>query len=374
MTRRQENPKIIFEVLESINEHALTVGFARRFATYKRAHLLFTNMERLSQLVNNTKQPIQFIFAGKAHPQDKAGQDLIKRILEISRRPEFMGKILFIENYDINLAKKLVQGVDIWLNTPTRPLEASGTSGEKAAMNGVINFSVLDGWWAEGYQQNAGWALKEAKTYTNQQFQDELDAEAIYGIFENEIIPAYYYRNEKNIPSRWVDYIKNTFADVVPHFTTRRMMKDYFKRYYIPLSTRLARLKADNFSKAKEIASWKEKVLSVWDQIEVVNVQLADGIVNTYKMGQQYPSQIVLDLKGLSPEEIGVEVIIATGTDHPEYVERHEFTPIKVDNGFTHYSLNLTLTKPGSYNYGVRIFPKNEELPNRQDFRILRWI
>lgn len=372
--QRNENPKYIAEATSKLNPKALTVGFARRFATYKRAHLLFRNLDRLAKIVNNPERPVQFLFAGKAHPADKAGQDLIKFIFDISKRPEFIGRILFIQNYDMNLAKMLVQGCDVWMNTPTRPLEASGTSGEKGVMNGTLHFSVLDGWWVEGYKKDAGWSLPLEKTFDNEELQDELDAEAIYSIFENEIIPAYYYRNEKNVPSRWVDFIKNTFADVVPHFTTRRMMKDYFVRYYVPLSARLNRLRADNFSKAKEIASWKERILSVWDQIEVVNIQLSDGITNTYKMGQNYPSQIVLDLKGLSANEIGVEVIVATGSEHPEYVERHEFTPGKEANGLTHYSLNLTLTKPGSYNYGVRIFPKNSELPNRQDFRILRWI
>ncbi len=372
--QRNENPKYIAEATSKLNSKALTIGFARRFATYKRAHLLFRNLDRLAKIVNNPERPVQFLFAGKAHPADKAGQDLIKFIFDISKRPEFIGRILFIQNYDMNLAKMLVQGCDVWMNTPTRPLEASGTSGEKGVMNGTLHFSVLDGWWVEGYKKDAGWALPLEKTFDNQELQDELDAEAIYSIFENEIIPAYYYRNEKNVPSRWVDFIKNTFADVVPHFTTRRMMKDYFNRYYIPLSARRDRLKADNFSKAKEIAAWKANILSVWDQIEVVNIQLADGITNTYKMGQNYPSHIVLDLKGLSAKEIGVEVIIASGTEHPEYVERHEFQAGKVANGMTHYSLSLTLTKPGSYNYGVRIFPKNSELPNRQDFRILRWI
>jgi starch phosphorylase len=372
--QRNENPKYIAEAISKLNPKALTIGFARRFATYKRAHLLFRNLDRLALIVNNPERPVQFLFAGKAHPADKAGQDLIKFIIDISKRPEFVGRILFIQNYDMNLAKIMVQGCDVWMNTPTRPLEASGTSGEKGVMNGTLHFSVLDGWWVEGYKKDAGWSLPLEKAFDNDELQDELDAEAIYSIFETEIIPAYYSRNEKNIPTLWVDFIKNTFAEVVPHFTTRRMMKDYFNRYYTPLAARLARLKADNFSKAKKIASWKEKVLAVWDQIEVVNIQLADGITNTYKMGQNYPSQIVLDIKGLTPEEIGVEVIIATGNEHPEYVERHEFKPGKVANGLTHYSLNLTLTKPGSYNYGVRIFPKNMELPNRQDFRILRWI
>lgn len=372
--QRNENPKYISEAISKLNPKALTIGFARRFATYKRAHLLFRNLDRLARIVNNPERPVQFLFAGKAHPADKAGQDLIKFIIDISKRPEFVGHILFIQNYDMNLAKMLVQGCDIWMNTPTRPLEASGTSGEKGVMNGTLHFSVLDGWWVEGYKKDAGWSLPLEKTFDNDELQDELDAEAIYSIFENEIIPAYYDRNEKNIPTLWIDYIKNTFAEVVPHFTTRRMMKDYFNRYYNPLSERLALLKADNFSKAREIASWKERILAVWDQIELVNIQLADGITNTYKMGQNYPSQIVLDIKGLSPEEIGVEIIIATGSEHPDYVEKHEFTPVRVSNGLTHYSLNLTLTKPGSYNYSVRIFPKNKDLPNRQDFRILKWI
>ena len=372
--QRNENPKYIAEATSKLSSKALTIGFARRFATYKRAHLLFRNLDRLARIVNNPERPVQFLFAGKAHPADKAGQDLIKYIFDISKRPEFVGRILFIQNYDMNLAKMLVQGCDVWMNTPTRPLEASGTSGEKGVMNGTLHFSVLDGWWVEGYKKDAGWSLPLERTFDNQELQDDLDAEAIYGIFENEIIPAYYYRNEKGIPILWVDFIKNTFAEVVPHFTTRRMMKDYFKRYYIPLSSRLERLKADNFSKAKEIASWKEKILEVWDEIEVVSIQLADGITNTYRMGQTYESHIVIDIKGLSPNDVGIEVIIASGSDHQSYVERHEFISGETENGLTHFLLNLTLTKPGSYNYGIRIYPKNPELPNRQDFRILKWI
>ena len=202
MTRRNENPKLIFQIKEAVRPHALTIGFARRFATYKRAHLLFTNPDRLSRIVNNEKKPVQFIFAGKAHPNDKAGQELIKRIYEISKTPEFLGKILFVENYDIELAQYLIRGVDVWLNTPTRPLEASGTSGEKAVMNGVVNFSVLDGWWAEGYRSNAGWALREKNTYGDPHFQDELDAETIYTILEEEIVPLYYNINSKSIPHK----------------------------------------------------------------------------------------------------------------------------------------------------------------------------
>ncbi len=372
--QRNENPKFISEVISRLNPKALTIGFARRFATYKRAHLLFRDLDRLAKIINNPDKPVQFLFAGKAHPADKAGQDLIKYIIDISKRPEFIGRILFIQNYDMNIAKMLVQGCDVWMNTPTRPLEASGTSGEKGIMNGTLHFSVLDGWWVEGYKQDAGWALPLENSFDIPELQDELDSEAIYGILENEVVPAYYYRNDKNIPVLWVDFIKNTFAEVVPQFTTKRMMKDYFTRYYIPQSERTALLKSNNFHKAKELAAWKAKILNIWNTIEVKNIQVSDGITNTYEMGKAYPSQVTLDLKGLSPTEIGVELIVATGNDQPVFVGRHDFTPEKNTNGLAHYKLDLTLKTPGIYNYGLRIYAKNKSLPNRQDFRLLKWL
>jgi len=372
--QRNENPKYISEVISKLNPKALTIGFARRFATYKRAHLLFRDLDRLAKIINNPDRPVQFLFAGKAHPADKAGQDLIKYIIDISKRPEFIGRILFIQNYDMNIAKMLVQGCDVWMNTPTRPLEASGTSGEKGVMNGTLHFSVLDGWWVEGYKQDAGWALPLENSFDIPELQDELDSEAIYGILENEIVPAYFYRNDKGIPVLWVDFIKNTFAEVVPQFTTKRMMKDYFTRYYIPQSQRTALLKSDNFLKAKELATWKAKVLDVWNKIEVKNIQVSDGITNTYEMGKSYPSRVTLDLKGLNSSEIGVELIVATGNDRPSFVEKHDFSIEKPDDGLAHYMLELTLKKPGIYNYGLRIYAKNKALPNRQDFRLLRWL
>ena len=372
--QRNENPKYISEAISKLNPKALTIGFARRFATYKRAHLLFRDLDRLARIINNPDRPVQFLFAGKAHPADKAGQDLIKYIIDISKRPEFVGRILFIQNYDMNIAKMLVQGCDVWMNTPTRPLEASGTSGEKGVMNGTLHFSVLDGWWVEGYKQDAGWSLPLENSFDIPELQDELDSEAIYGILENEIVPAYYYRNDKNIPVLWVDFIKNTFAEVVPFFTTTRMMKDYFTRYYLPQSERTAKLKANNFGKAKELANWKTRILDVWNQIEVKNIQVSDGITNTYQMGKGYPSWVTLDLKGLNQEEIGVELIVATGKDQPRFVEKHDFSSEKSTDGMAHYKLELTLKKPGIYNYGLRIYAKNSDLPNRQDFRLLKWL
>lgn len=374
--KRNENPKLITEVISSLNPNALTIGFARRFATYKRAHLLFRNLERLSQILNNPERPVQFIFAGKAHPADKAGQDLIKYIVEISKRPEFIGKILFVQNYDINLAKMLLQGVDIWLNTPTRPLEASGTSGEKGIMNGTLHFSVLDGWWVEGYQEGAGWALPLERSYDVQDFQDELDAATIYNMLEDEIIPDFYDRNREDIPETWVGYIKKTQAKVAPNFTTNRMIRDYQERFYGPQAQRYGKLVDDKFKLAGEIASWKNKVAESWDAIEVKEVDIADGFTNTIRIGEEYPARVVLDLKGLSPDEIGVEIVITeNGTsDEPELIDCKEFDVDSADGSLVTFKHNLHLTHPGAYNYAIRMFPKNEHLPHRQDFPYLRWL
>lgn len=374
--KRHENPKLIAEVIGNLNPNALTIGFARRFATYKRAHLLFRNLERLSQIVNNPDRPVQFIFAGKAHPADKAGQDLIKYIVEISKRPEFLGKIIFVQNYDMNLAKMLLQGVDIWLNTPTRPLEASGTSGEKGVMNGTMHFSVLDGWWVEGYKENAGWALPLERTYDVQDFQDELDAETIYNIFEEDIVPKYYSRNKKGIPEEWMSYVKNTIAQVAPNFTTTRMIRDYKQRFYEPLYERKAKICDNDFTLVKELTKWKEKITSIWDSITVKDIQIADGITNALKIGEKYPVRVVLDLKGLSPEEIGVEMVIteSCADGAKELVDCLEFKVINFANNICTYQLDLHLNEPGAYCYGLRLHPKNELIPYRQDFKHIRWI
>lgn len=374
--KRNENPKLISEVLGKLNPYALTIGFARRFATYKRAHLLFRNLERLSRIVNNPARPVQFIFAGKAHPADKAGQDLIKYIVDISKRPEFAGKILFVQNYDMNLAKMMLQGVDIWMNTPTRPLEASGTSGEKGVMNGTLHFSVLDGWWVEGYKKDAGWALPQENAYDVNDLQDDLDAETIYNILEEEILPQFYNRNTEGVPEKWVGYIKNNFAQVSPNFTTARMIRDYQDRFYKPQAERSKKLSASNFKVAKEIAKWKQSVSSVWDQIDVKNVQISDGITNVLKIGEEYPARVVADLKGLNPEDIGVEMVITENGKNlvPKLVDCLQFEVESVEASTVTYKLNLQLMNAGAFGYAIRMYPKNKELPHRQDFKYLKWL
>lgn len=373
--QRNENPKLITEALSQFNPNALTVGFARRFATYKRAYLLFKNLDRLNEIVNHPEHPVQFIFAGKAHPADKQGQDLIKYIVETSKRPEFIGKILFIQNYDMNLAKMMLQGVDIWMNTPTRPLEASGTSGEKGVMNGTVHFSVLDGWWVEGYKPEAGWSLPMEQSFDVPEFQDELDAETIYNIFEQEIIPAYYKRNKKGISETWISYVKNTISEVAPHFTMRRQLNDYISKFYGPQADRYRMLIADDFKVARKISGWKGNVASKWDGIKLVEANVEHGIAHTYKIGETHPAKITLDLNGLTSEDVGVEIVISKKQEEQDvFVETQEFRVEHVEGNCCTYCLDLTILTPGSYNYGLRVFPKNKLLPHRLDFHYLLWI
>ncbi len=374
--KRNENPKLVTEIMSKLDPCALTVGFARRFATYKRAHLLFRDFDRLSKLVNNPEKPVQFIFAGKAHPADKMGQDLIRYIVEISKRPEFRGKILFVQNYDMNLAKMLLQGVDVWLNTPTRPLEASGTSGEKGVMNGTLHFSVLDGWWVEGYQKDAGWALPMERTFEVQDFQDELDAATIYDIFEKEIVEDFYNRDKNGIPQKWVGYIKNTIARVAPNFTTTRMIRDYQERFYLTQFERSKRLLKDDFKLAKELASWKYWISTIWDNLEVKDINISDGITHPMKIGVEYPAKVTVDLKGLSCREVGLELVVTLNgnKDVPKLINKHEFEVESCKDGMATYRLNVQLEQSGTYSYGLRLYPKNENLPHRQDFKYVKWI
>ena len=373
--KNQGDPSRIVSLMEKINPNALLIGFGRRFATYKRAHLLFTDLDRLSKIVNNPDRPVQFLFTGKAHPHDGAGQGLIKRIIEISRRPEFLGKIIFLENYDMQLARRLVTGVDIWLNTPTRPLEASGTSGEKALMNSVLNFSVLDGWWLEGYREKAGWALTEKRTYQNQEYQDQLDAATIYSILETEILPLYYDKNEAGYSEEWIKYIKNSISQIAPHYTMKRQLDDYYDRFYNKLAKRFHVLNADNYKKAKEIAAWKEEVAEKWDSIEVVSFEKSEELLqDSIQSGKDYTITYVIDEKGLN-DAIGIELVtIFTDADGKEHVYSVEpFEVVKKEGTLYTFQATHSLSNAGSFKVAYRMYPKNPDLPHRQDFCYVRW-
>lgn len=375
--KNQADPSRIMTMLEEVNPNALLIGFSRRFATYKRAHLLFTDLDRLSRIVNNPKRPVQFIFAGKAHPADGGGQGLIRQIVEISRRPEFLGKIIFLENYDMRLAKRLVSGVDIWLNTPTRAQEASGTSGEKAEMNGVLNLSVLDGWWYEGYKQGAGWALTDKKTYDNQAYQDELDATTIYSLLENEIVPLYYAHNSNGYSAEWVQYIKKSMAEIAPQFTTKRMMDDYYHLFYNKLAERSAKLHENNYAKAKKIVKWKEDTASKWDRFEVVKLEFNPNQKMDYNnTNSEVYGQVVIDRKDLRCD-LAVECVVV---DHdsidqnPVFVESYEFELVKTEGQLLYFETRKALNDPGNHQYGLRVYPVNADLPHRMDFAYTRWI
>lgn len=373
---KYEPPRQVVEIQENIGDNVLTIGFARRFATYKRANLLMRDLNRLSKIVNSEDSPVQFIFAGKAHPNDKAGQDLIKKIVEVSKRPEFTGKLLFLQNYDMELARKMVQGVDIWLNTPTRPLEASGTSGMKAVMNGALHFSVLDGWWVEGYLPNAGWALPEERTYAQQEFQDELDAEMIYTIIENEIVPPFYNRNEEDIPIEWISFIKKSISQIASMFTTTRMMTDYRDRFYHKLYLRSNRLKQEDSELTNKIAAWKRKVARNWDSLEIITAEQFDTSRQDIVLGKEYNSEVVLDLGKLSPDEVGVELVIAELAENGDTRIKHtqEFDLENVEEQRATYRLSFIPNEPGVYDSGIRIYAKHNELPHRMDFTLVRWV
>ena len=373
--KNQGDPSRVVSLLERINPNALMIGFCRRFATYKRAHLLFTDLERLSKIVNDPEHPVLFFFSGKAHPADGAGQGLIRRIFEISQRPEFLGKIIFLEDYDMQLARRLVSGVDIWMNTPTRPLEASGTSGEKAELNGVVNLSVLDGWWVEGYREGAGWALDEKRTYQNQEYQDKLDAATIYGLLENEIIPMYYKKNKKGYSEKWIQVIKNSIATIAPHYTMKRQLDDYFDKFYNRQAKRSAQLLANNNELAKKIATWKEAVAERWDGIHVVSKETS-FLENGGETGMKYTIRYVIDEQGLD-DAVGLE-LVSLKSEHSdsdrEVYSTHQFKMVKREGNLFTFEAEIEPSNAGTYRTCVRMYPKNDLLPHRQDFAYVKWL
>jgi glucan phosphorylase len=351
------------------------VGFARRFATYKRAHLLFSDLERLAQLVNHPERPVLFLFSGKAHPADKGGQALIKHIIEVSRKPEFLGKIIFLEGYNMELAKYLVQGVDVWLNTPTRPLEASGTSGMKAALNGVVNFSVLDGWWAEGYRPDAGWALQLERTYKDQSLQDQLDAENLYNIFETEIVPTYFDKNEDGVPVRWINYVKHIIADVAPHFTMKRMMDDYFEYFYQPLKSNYQAL-CNQKNTIEDFVQWKGDIQEKWEGLRRTDIRLMDTENESLVLGEPFDATLELYLNGIDAQSIGLEVVLFRRIDeHKLELKTSQPMELKeVGQGTAIFTCQYIPEYAGVLEYGFRVYPQHPLLAHRQDLPLVKWV
>jgi phosphorylase/glycogen(starch) synthase len=372
----QTNPKLLLRLGKNLTEDTLVIGFARRFATYKRATLIFNNLDRLADIVNQEGKKVVFLFAGKAHPRDVMGQNLIKHIIEVSRQPRFEGKIVFLENYDMALGKLLTNGVDIWLNTPTRPLEASGTSGQKAILNGALNFSVLDGWWAEGYTENAGWAIEQKRRFQDQHAQNQLDAGKIYEQLENEIIPSFFNLGTSGLPTQWIGYIKNNIAKICPHFTMQRMLDDYYSQFYGPLFSSYDTMSAEDYKNAKLLSQWKHKIHSWWNEIRIENMIIPDPNSEAMDIKNDFVAKIKLAIPGLDIEDIGIEVLFGNKNNGDQYNIRQieQLKAIKREQDVVTFSCQFPMMYSGVLDYAFRVYPKHELLTSRMDMPLVKWL
>ena len=384
-TREGEDPSILDRFLINLTPGPLTIGFARRFATYKRATLFLSDFERMKRTLLNKKFPLQIVFAGKAHPDDVEGARLIKEIVNLSKQDEFLGKILFLEDYDIATARKMVAGVDVWLNNPVRPMEASGTSGMKAGMNGVLNCSILDGWWEEGYNGLNGWAIGDRKQYKNPDTQNLSDTDSFYDLLENEILPAYYSRNSNGIPERWLKMMRNSIISILTEYNTHRMVKDYVEQMYVPSAIKYNMMSENNFEKAVELTQWVNNLRSRFSSIHIHNVIVRGSHGDTMNVNDVMEVIIEIDKGRLNKEEIRVQMVLINDTsedtiaytERPEYFDETleyvelEFKEAKED--VLTYHCKYTATQSGKFSYGIRVLPYHPKLPEACDLNLIYW-
>ena len=366
----------IAEITSKLNPNALTIGFARRFATYKRATLIFSDIERLTQIMNDKDRPVQLIFAGKAHPADTEGQDLIKQIHEISMMPQFKGKIFILENYNIGMARYLISGVDVWLNNPRRPMEASGTSGEKASVNGVINFSVLDGWWAEGYTGTNGWAIGTNATYESYEIQDKADSNSIYNILENKIIPAYYAKkDEDGVSKEWVKIMKNSIITTGGNYSTARMLVDYTEGLYLPLCDQYNKNFTD-LNKVMDFYKWKKACKERWNEIEISQEDNIDNV--KLNAGDTISVSCYVKLPNFNPDNVSVQVyygqILENGTVNNISVTEMKKVDSKEESDKIKYETDIKLTTGGNFGYTFRVMPKHNMLIDSANMNLIKWM
>lgn len=366
----------ITEITSKLNPEALTIGFARRFATYKRATLIFKDLERITEILNNSSRPVQLIFAGKAHPADRDGAELIKYIHEISLKPQFKGKIFILENYNMEISRYMVSGVDVWLNNPRRPMEASGTSGQKASVNGVVNFSVLDGWWAEGYNQKNGWSIGTNKEYSSYEEQDRADSDSIYYTLENKIIPIYYDKDSNGISKSWMELMKNSIMSTGGKYSTARMLVDYTRQLYIPLCNLTKKYYRD-LNRVAEYNSWKQNLYTNWKDIQIEQVEdNADNI--TVDAGAQIEVRCMVTLPNIDSINIRVEVyygkFLEDGTVQDVKIIPMKMERIEEENKKYYYVAKIDLTSGGNYGYSFRVMPQNEMLLDSENLDLVKWI
>ncbi|MFW6115074.1 MAG: alpha-glucan family phosphorylase [Thermodesulfobacteriota bacterium] len=358
---------------EVLTPEALTIGFARRFATYKRATLFFRDPDRLDRIVNNAKYPVQIVLAGKAHPQDNEGKEYIKQIYHLAREERFRRRIVFLEDYNMHVAQKLVSGCDLWLNTPRRPLEACGTSGMKALANGSLNFSVLDGWWDEGYHRDFGWSIGHGEVYQDHAAQDRIESRDLYNLLEEEIIPLFYQRGPDGIPRGWVDKMRSGLRRLVPVFNSHRMVQEYVNRYYLPCSMRSHTLSGDGFHGAKDLAVWRQKIMTSWHEIAIQEVSSPESLDIT--AGQELEVAAKIELGSLSPEDVTVEAYYGS-LDHEGDFSDREMIPLHAEglaDGLYTFRGQIPCRKTGRFGYTVRITPSKDRLENRFAMGLVAW-
>lgn len=367
-------PSEVARAGEMFDPGALTIGFARRFATYKRALLLFKDLDRLVRIVGDRARPVQFVIAGKAHPQDMPGRETIRQLVHATRREELAHRIVFVEDYDIDVARRLVQGVDVWLSNPRRPHEASGTSGMKVAFNGGLNMSVLDGWWCEAYDSALGWAIGQGEEYPDEAYQDAIESSALYDLLEQEVIPAFYDRGADDCPRGWVSRMKTSIAQIAPFFNTHRMVQQYVTSAYLPASSRFARLTDANGQLARELASWKRRLQEGWRDVRVLEVESAEN--GELRAGGAVAVRVRLSLGSASPEELRVELYTGAidGRGHIKDGRPFRMQPEDATaNGTAWYRGNLPLDTGGRRGYTVRVVPDHPAIAERLEPGLVRW-
>jgi len=361
---------------EILNPNALTIGFARRFATYKRATLIFRDVERLAEILNSKRQPVQFIFAGKAHPKDEDGKRLIQEIFQIAKEERFRRKIVFIENYDMNVARYMVEGCDIWLNNPRRPLEASGTSGMKVIANGGLNFSVLDGWWDEGFDPEIGWKIGNGEEFADHDYQDEVESRQLYNILETQIVPTFYTRGEDMLPRGWITRVKNSMKKLGPFFNTHRMVREYFDKFYSTAYEKRMELQKNKWSKAIDLAKWKENIRHNWSRIKVENINISKNSKPIF-VGEEFPVDAEVYLENLLPDDVEVQLYFGPveKQDDPVYNATVVMVPNgkKSENGLIHYKGNIITKQSGQQGFTIRIVPKNSLLVSPFEVGVVYW-
>ena len=359
---------------EALDPEALTIGFARRFATYKRGDLVFRDPDRVAALLNDAKRPVQFLFAGKAHPKDNGGKELIARVVQLARKAQYRRRVVFIEDYDINVARYMVQGVDVWLNNPRRPLEASGTSGMKVAVNGGLNLSILDGWWVEGYDGENGWAIGAGEEYTDLNYQDEVESRALYELLERDITPMFYDRGSDGLPRAWIRRMKRSIATLVPMFNTNRMVGEYLKRCYLPSHRRFMSLSADGLKGAADLAAWRKRIMQSWGQVRVEGIEAPTG--DLLRVGGELPVTVHVNLGGLTPDEVEVQLCHGLLDSLGEIANPQALALRPAGrNGSASvtYTGTVTCAASGQFGFAVRVLPKHAALPNPFEPGLVTW-